>query len=293
MAQSAELFAPLYDLLIKRVRGSSIIWTDDTTVPVWDPTLPKTRTGRFWVYLGDSRNPYCVYDFTPRRSRDGPERFLEGFRGYLQADAFGGYDRVCAGANVIRVACWAHARRKFDEARTTAPLLAHVALARIQQLYRIEKACANFSAEERRVIRLRDAVPLLNAIEEWLDEQSRKTLPKSPIGKAISYARAQWEDLQTYTHDGELSIDNNLSPLSLLLSSSHSSACDRRLCSGDRHSHAPGARTVQNSPQPGIAHHHVVDDHKEPRDQGEDQEELEGSGQLPLAYPELEQDHEW
>jgi len=215
MARSAELFAPLYDLLIKRVRGSSIIWTDDTTVPVWDPTLPKTRTGRFWVYLGDSRNPYCVYDFTPRRSRDGPERFLEGFRGYLQADAFGGYDRVCAGANVIRVACWAHARRKFDEARTTAPLLAHVALARIQQLYRIEKACANFSAEERRVIRLRDAVPLLNAIEEWLDEQSRKTLPKSPIGKAISYARAQWEDLQTYTHDGELSIDNNLSERSL------------------------------------------------------------------------------
>jgi transposase len=81
--------------------------------------------------------------------------------------------------------------------------------------YRIEKACANFSAEERRVIRLRDAVPLLNAIEEWLDEQSRKTLPKSPIGKAISYARAQWEDLQTYTHDGELSIDNNLSERSL------------------------------------------------------------------------------
>src|SRR6516164_1981118 len=170
LAQSVELFAPLYIQMIQRVRSSRIIWTDDTTVPVWDPTLPKTRTGRFWVYLGDSRNPYCVYDFTPRRSRDGPERFLEGFRGYLQADAFGGYDRVCAGANVIRVACWAHARRKFDEARTTAPLLAHVALARIQQLYRIEKACANFSAEERRVIRLRDAVPLLNAIEEWLDE---------------------------------------------------------------------------------------------------------------------------
>jgi hypothetical protein len=76
MARPAELVAPLYDLRIKRVRGSSIIWTDDTTVPVWDPTLPKTRTGRSWVYLGDFRNPYCVYDFTPRRSRDDPERFL-------------------------------------------------------------------------------------------------------------------------------------------------------------------------------------------------------------------------
>jgi transposase len=90
LAQSVELFAPLYTLMTMRVRGSRIIWTDDTTVPVWDPTLPKTRTGRFWVYLGDVLNPYCVYDFTPRRSRDGPERFLEGFAGYLQADAFAG-----------------------------------------------------------------------------------------------------------------------------------------------------------------------------------------------------------
>lgn len=215
LAQVAELFDPLYKLMIKRVRGSRIIWTDDTTVPVWDPTLPKTRTGRFWVYLGDVLNPYCVYDFTPRRNRDGPERFLEGFAGYLQADAFAGYDRLCAGAKVIRVACWAHARRKFYEARHTAPLPAHQALARIGQLYQIEDACKDLSAEERRVIRQRDAVPLLNALGEWLDEQSRIVLPKSPVGQAISYARNQWQDLQTYTRDGELSIDNNISERSV------------------------------------------------------------------------------
>jgi transposase len=68
LAQSVELFTPLHKLMIERVRGSRIIWTDDTTVPVWDPGLPKTRTGRFRVYLGDVLNPYCVYDFTPRRS---------------------------------------------------------------------------------------------------------------------------------------------------------------------------------------------------------------------------------
>jgi transposase len=215
LAQSAELFAPLYNLMIKRVRGSRIIWTDDTTVPVWDPTLPKTRTGRFWVYLGDVKNPYCVYDFTPRRSRDGPERFLESFAGYLQADAFAGYDRLCAGANVIRVACWAHTRRKFHDARFTDPLPAHQALARIWQLYEIERACKDLSADERGVIRQRDAVPLLNALGEWLDEQSRKILPKSAVGQAISYARNQWEDLQTYTRDGELSIDNNVSERSV------------------------------------------------------------------------------
>ena len=86
-------------------------------------------------------NPFSVYDFTPRRTRDGPERFLGGYQGYLQADAFTGYDRICAGPGVIRVACWAHVRRKFYECRTTAPVLAHDALARIRQLYRIEADC--------------------------------------------------------------------------------------------------------------------------------------------------------
>jgi hypothetical protein len=192
-----------------------VIWTDDTTVPVWDPTLPATRTGRFWVYLGDDRNPFSVYDFTPRRTRDGPERFLTDFRGYLQADAFSGYDRLCAGPEVIRVACWAHVRRKFYECRTTAHVLAHEALARIRQLYRVEADCRAAPAEERRAIRQRDAMPLLAAFEVWLDEQSRQVLPKSPLGRAINYARNQWPDLQTYTHDGELSLDNNLAERTL------------------------------------------------------------------------------
>lgn len=65
------------------------------------------------------------------------------------------------------------------------------------------------------MIRQRDAVPLLDSFGEWLDEQSRKVLPKSPIGQVISYARAQWEDHQTYTRDGDLSIDNNVSERSL------------------------------------------------------------------------------
>ncbi len=79
MASCAELLTPLYDLMVKRALLSTVIHTDDTTVPVFDPTLPKTRTGRFWVYIGDVRNPYVVYDYTPRRTRDGPERFLRGF----------------------------------------------------------------------------------------------------------------------------------------------------------------------------------------------------------------------
>ena len=58
-------------------------------------------------------------------------------------------------------------------------------------------------------------MPLLGSFGEWLEEQSRKVLPKSPIGQAIAYTRAQWKDLQAYTRDGELSIDNNVSERSL------------------------------------------------------------------------------
>ncbi|QDV32366.1 IS66 family transposase [Tautonia plasticadhaerens] len=210
MARSADLLAPLYDLMVARVRASKVIWTDDTTVPVWDPTLPKTRTGRFWVYIGDVRSPYVVYDYTPRRTRDGPERFLDGFRGYLQADAFSGYDRMCAGPDVIEVACWAHARRKFFEARSSSPVLAHAALARIRQLYAVEHAAEELSAEDRRVARQRDSVPLLTAFGEWLTEHGRLALPKSPIGQAIAYARSNWAALCRYPEHGELSIDNNL-----------------------------------------------------------------------------------
>jgi hypothetical protein len=210
MASCAERLTPLYDLMVKRVLQSIIIHTDDTRVSVLDPMLPKTRTGRFWVYIGDHRNPYVVYDYTPRRTRDGPQLFLTGFRGYLQADAFSGYDRICAGSDVIEVACWAHVRRKFYEARTSAPVLAHAALARIRQLYKIETVAEGLAAEGRRDLRQRQSVPLLTAFGEWLTEEERHALPKSPIGQAIAYAQSNWTALCRYPEHGELSIDNNL-----------------------------------------------------------------------------------
>jgi hypothetical protein len=162
------------------------------------------------VYVGDARHPYVVYDYTPRRTRDGPEGFLKGFHGYLQADAFTGYDRICAGPNVSEVACWAHVRRKFYESRTTAPVPAHAALARIRQLYKIEHDAAALSAEDRFALRQKDALPLLSAFDEWLTEQGRKALPKSPIGQAIAYSRSNWAALLRYIEHGDLSIDNNL-----------------------------------------------------------------------------------
>src|SRR5262249_2792088 len=208
MARCAELLAPLFNEMVKQVLLSAVIHTDDTTVPVWDPTLPHTRTGRFWVYIGDVRNPYVVYDYTPRRTRDGPEEFLKGFRGYLQADAFSGYDRICAGSGVIEVACWAHVRRKFYESRTSAPVPAHAALARIRQLYKIEHDAAELSAEERRGVRQQGALSLLNALEEGLTEPGPRSLPTDPTGHAVAYARSEVVPILRYTEHGELSIDN-------------------------------------------------------------------------------------
>jgi len=211
MRACAQLLRPLYDLMTKDVLKSAVIHTDDTTVPVLDRTFPRTKTARFWVYVGDADHPFCVYDYTPSRSRDGPEQLLQGFRGYLQADAFAGYNRLYAGTDVTEVACWAHTRRKFYDARLTAPQVAHDALARIGQLYDIEKRCKALSSGERYDVRQKDAAPLLESFGEWLTEQRRQVLPKSPIRQAVGYAISNWTALCRYTEAGFLSIDNNLS----------------------------------------------------------------------------------
>jgi transposase len=215
MRQSADLLWPLYELMVSRVLASKIIWTDDTPVPVLDRTLPKTRQGRFWVYAGDDRHPYSVYDYTASRNRDGPEQFLKGFRGFLQADAFSGYDRLCSGPGVTEVACWAHARRKFYDARTTAPELAHEVLARIGQLYELERHAKELSSNERCALRQCESTRLLNCLGDLLLNQKPRVLPKSPLGQAISYALANWRALCRYVEDGDLSIDNNLSERAL------------------------------------------------------------------------------
>ena len=97
MRCAGELVAPLVDLMIERVRQSRVIHTDDTTVPIQSPGQKQCRKGRIWCYLGDEANPYTVYDYTPSRSRDGPAKWLKNFTGYLQADAYGGYDGIYHG----------------------------------------------------------------------------------------------------------------------------------------------------------------------------------------------------
>jgi hypothetical protein len=239
LRECAVLLVPLYALKVARVLRSKVVHTDDTIVPVVDPTLPHTRQGRFWLYFGDRNHPYAVYDYTPNHKRDGPARFLANYQGYLQADAFGGYDGIYAGSGgkIVEVACWAHARRKFYEAQRSAGAVAHEALARIGQLFAIERelkevrhgesaegtTCAGswseLSGDERaeRIAAVREerAKPLLESFGQWLHERHAKALPKSPIGQAIAYALSNWKALCRYTEDGDLAIDNNLAERTL------------------------------------------------------------------------------
>jgi transposase len=232
MRQSADALRPLYELMAQEVLASKVIHTDDTPVDVLDKRLPQTRTGRFWVYLGDQTHPQVVFDYTPSRKRDGPMAFLKdwgkGTRRYLQADAFGGYDGIYAGqagGMVIEVACWAHARRKFHEAQNTDRRNSAQALAYIRLLYDVEtQAREQFRAQEQNAdsrsldairldLRQKFSVPRLAEFKKWLESLQAtcggQVLPKSAMGQAVTYALNQWDALCVYTTDGDLNIDNN------------------------------------------------------------------------------------
>jgi transposase len=193
-----------------------VLWTDDTPVPLLGGGQKGSRQGRFWAYIGEEY-PYSVYDFTESRARDGPANFLQEFRGYLHADAYGGYDHIFLGSNdsIREVACWAHARRKFFEAIHSSPRDVHQLLEWIRQLYDIEDRARTWTEPARAELRQQEAEPVLDRIETYLAQLARRALPKSVLAKAVSYAQNQWQALRRYTTDGRLSIDNNVSERTL------------------------------------------------------------------------------
>ena len=206
---ATDLASPLVGWMKADLMNSKKIHTDDTSVPVLDPSLGQTRRGRLWVYLGYGSHDHVVFDYTPSRERDGPTEFLKDFSGYLQADAYAAYDGIYAGGKVMEVACWAHARRKFFDNTSAGQGDPFTALAFINQLYQIEREVKGESSQERLRLREKHAVPVLNAFKKWLDEKAKTLLPKSELAKAVGYVQRQWDALKRYTEDGDLAIDNN------------------------------------------------------------------------------------
>jgi len=158
------------------------------------------------------RLPCSVYEFSLTREGENPSEFLKDFAGYLQADAFSGYDEVYANGNVIEVACMAHCRRYWWEAKDNSARLAHEALSYITRLYSLEETFRNqkLSHDDLRDARQQYAHPILDEFKTWLDKQQTTVLSKSEINKAFTYTLNQWDALRRYTEDGCLSIDNNL-----------------------------------------------------------------------------------
>jgi transposase len=219
MRQCAELLDPLYARLKEFVLSSKVVGTDDTPVKVLDRSLPQTRKGRFWPYIGDRNHVAAVFDYTPTRERAGPERFLKSYRGYLQADAYVAYDSFFTDPErgLVEVACWAHTRRHFHQALDTDPARMGAVLAYIAQLYAVEKRArrCGVQGEALRLLREHGSQPVLEQLHEYLLKIRDQVLPKSEAGQAVSYALKNWIALTRYCKDGDLAIDNNHTERSL------------------------------------------------------------------------------
>ncbi|MHB1424884.1 MAG: IS66 family transposase [Gemmataceae bacterium] len=198
LAASAALLRPLYELMVRTVLQSRTLHTDDTTVKMQDPRTHRLSTAQLWVYLGDAAHPYNVFDFTVNRRRDGPQQFLTDYQGYLHADAFSGYDGLylpnvgTATPRIIAVACNAHTRRKFYEARGSDALRSHQALAYYRQLYELERSAQRNAFDDAQRLQMRQelSLPILTRFQQWLESQRADVLPKSPLGEALSLSAA-------------------------------------------------------------------------------------------------------
>jgi transposase len=211
LIQTYDAIRPLGDELKRAVLESDVIFTDDSIIPLQVKGNGKLKKARLWAYVrGGTDPPLTVYDFSHDRSKQRPLDFLEGFKGYVHADAYSGYDELFRKEGIIEVGCWVHTRRKFDEATSSRPQEATEIMARIATLYRVEAECAEMSPAERCKHREQHSRPILNGIFNRLDELKIASLPSEPLRKAIDYALNQKEALYRYLEDGRLRPDNNL-----------------------------------------------------------------------------------
>ena len=209
MRDVADLVRPLYRRMVQRVLNSHVLATDDTVLPMLAPA--KARQARMWVYVGDEHHPYNVFDFTEGRSRDGPASFLGDYRQVLLADAYGGYDGICVEKQIVQAGCWAHARRKFVDARELDPSAADEALALIRTLFAVEEQGRDLSAADRLKLRREQSAPVIERLYERLAHHKQRLLPRHPVAQAIGYVLNQWQPLTAFLADGAIPIDNNVS----------------------------------------------------------------------------------
>ncbi len=209
---SCRLLEPLYETLVKKVLESDYLMADETPIPVLTKDKPgATHKGYHWVYYSPEHKQVC-FDYRRSRERAGPEDFLQSYQGALQSDGYAAYNEFEKKEGITLLSCMAHSRRKFEQAKDNDPDRAAFALGKIQQLYAIERKAREegLSYTERKNLRQEQSIPILKELESWMKEQLPEVLPKSAIGKALTYTLTLWKRLVRYTENGKWEIDNNL-----------------------------------------------------------------------------------
>lgn len=211
----AELCEPLVKLLRKNIIAYDYAQADETTVQVLDEVGRDNRTKSYmWCYRGGGEKPSIVYEYHETRGGYHAQQFLTGFKGYLQSDAYSGYNWADKNNDIISVGCHAHARRPFAELVKLAQgtSLAAEAIKFYRKLYKVEKTAreSNLSADARYALRQEESKPAIDAFKIWLDHHLTKTSEQVKIGKGIRYCLNHWTDLTNYLKDGRIEIDNNL-----------------------------------------------------------------------------------
>ena len=198
-----------------RLLESPVIHCDETRVQVLkEPDRDPTSQSWMWVQAsGPPDRKVVLFDYTSSRAQEVPLRLLESYRGYVMTDDYAGYNALALQPGVERLACVAHARRKFVEAQKVQPKgkmgRADMALTMINKLYGIERELKNVSDEQRFIGRQEKSLPILGQLKSWLEKTQPQVTPQSVLGKAVNYLASNWSRLERYVEAGFLPIDNN------------------------------------------------------------------------------------
>lgn len=210
--QALERLEPLYQQLKFDIKAKGYLQVDETSIKVLESEKKgATHMGWYWVYHSPL-DGLVLMDYQPTRGFMATKEMLASFSGYLQSDGYAVYEKIGQRNNVTPVACWAHARREFERALDNDKARASKALNLIQALYAVERKAKEegLSPEQIKILRLDEALPVINELGKWIFSEVKGTLPKSQIGKAMRYTMERWDKLSAYLQDGSLLIDNNL-----------------------------------------------------------------------------------
>ena len=218
--KAAQACRPLLDLLCQDIRSGPLINIDETTVQVLaEPGRSPTTKSYMWIFRGgDPQRASLIYRYAPTRSGAVASSFIKGYEGVVQTDGYVGYDFLDADESIVHLGCWAHVRRKFMDAakagssKSKKSTSVDVALGYIRKLYGIEKRAKvrKLNIDQLVALRQQEAKPLLEKFRKWLEKKSFHVVPKSLLGKAVSYSLDQWPRLVGYLELGYATPDNNL-----------------------------------------------------------------------------------